>query len=198
MSKLIVTPEGIAQYPHLQTADTRFNDNGLFHVRLHVSESDYTQFKESIDALYDQEYKKACTIAGKELEKADSTPLKVNDEGKFEIYAKQESQKMTKTKGLLKFRVASYNAQGTKIKMPPVGGGSTLKLAVEPYFWVQAKSGFGMTLRLRSVQILDLVELGSADNIFGAVDGGFSGGESFDLSDDDAETTKPADGNFSF
>ena len=61
--------------------------------------------------------------------------------------------------------------------MPAVGSGSELKMAVEPHFWY-VKNKFGMTLRLRSVQIIALKEFSADDMPFDSVDG-FSGGEAF-------------------
>jgi hypothetical protein len=201
MSKVIVTPVGKAVYPHLQTPDTRFNDNGVYQCRLHVEEADFNEFSAQINELYEKAYKAECAAKDKELKKAKSNPLRVTDEGSFEIYAKQDALKQTATKGLLQFRVAAYNAKGTKIQMPAVGSGSTIKMAVEPHFWYVSSQGFGMTLRLRSVQIIDLKEFSSKDKLFDAVDG-FSGGEAFtnELTNDEApEVSQEADEDaFSF
>ena len=200
MTKVIVTPVGKAVYPHLQNPDTRFNDNGLYQCRLHVDEAGFNEFSAQIKALYEKAYKVECTIKDTEVEKSKSNPLKVTADGNFEIYAKQESMKQTKTKGLLQFRVAAYNAKGTKIQMPAVGSGSELKMAVEPHFWY-VKNKFGMTLRLRSVQIIALKEFSADDMPFDSVDG-FSGGEAFtnELTNDETpQVSKEAnDDAFSF
>lgn len=201
MSKVIVTPVGVAVFPHLQNPDTRFNDNGVYQCRLHVDEASFNAFKGQIDELFEKAYKNECTIKDTVVPKASSNPIKVTDEGSFEIYAKQEAMKQTKTKGLLQFRVAAYNAKGTKIQMPGVGSGSELKMAVEPHFWNVPSQGFGMTLRLRSVQIITLKEFSSEDTPFDSVDG-FAGGEVFtnELTNDETpQVSKEAhDDAFSF
>tara|TARA_R110002096_G_scaffold335551_1_gene529120 strand:+ start:1033 stop:1638 length:606 start_codon:yes stop_codon:yes gene_type:complete len=201
MSKVIVTPVGKAVYPHLQNPDTRFNDNGVYQCRLHVDEAGFTEFSAQVNELYEKAYKAECGIKDAKVKKAESFPLRVTDEGSFEIYAKQEALKQTKTKGLLQFRVAAYNAKGTKIQMPPVGSGSELKMAVEPHFWNVSSQGFGMTLRLRSVQIIALKEFSADDTPFASVDG-FAGGEAFtnELTNDETpQVSKEAnDDAFSF
>ena len=54
-----------------------------------------------------------------------------------------------------------------------------------------------MSLRLRSVQIIDLVEYGN-ESVFDEVEGGFSGGEEFTNEFTNEETTSQKDGDFSF
>jgi hypothetical protein len=85
--------------------------------------------------------------------------------------------------------------------MPAVGSGSELKMAVEPHFWNVSSQGFGMTLRLRSVQIIALKEFSADDTPFASVDG-FAGGEAFtnELTNDETpQVSKEAnDDAFSF
>ena len=204
MSKLIVTPVGKAVYPHLQNPDTRWNDNGLYQCRLHVDEAGFNEFSAQIKEIYDKAYKVECATKGTKVPFASCNPLRVTDEGNFEIYAKQDALKQTKTKGLLQFRVAACNATGAKIQMPPVGSGSKLKMAVEPHTWnVTSQGGFGITLRLRSVQIIDLKEFSVSQNDtpFTSVDG-YDGGEAFtnELTNDETpQVSKEAnDDAFSF
>ncbi len=203
--QLLTTPAGKAVYPYLQVPDTKFNDDGLYNVKLHVSEEDYNGFKEKIDELFEEALKAEQQRQGKKkISMAPSSPLRITDEGDHEIYAKQEAKKMTKSKGLLQFSVASFNATGAKIKMPAIAGGSILKLAVVPNFWFVPSQGFGYTLRLRAVQIIDLIERETAavENVFASVEG-FDGGESFseELENDptqEKEKTGNEDNDFSF
>ena len=79
-----------------------------------------------------------------------------------------------------------------------------MKLAVMPNFWLVPSQGFGYTLRLRAVQIIDLIERDTAavENIFASVEG-FDGGESFseeleNNAPQETEKTASKDDDFSF
>ena len=92
--QLLTTPQGKAVYPYLQVPDTKFNDEGLYNVKLHVSEEDYNEFKEQIDELFKAAYESELARQGKKkLTLASSSPLRITDEGDYEIYAKQEAKK---------------------------------------------------------------------------------------------------------
>tara|TARA_B100001057_G_C22858853_1_gene953688 strand:- start:1985 stop:2578 length:594 start_codon:yes stop_codon:yes gene_type:complete len=195
-NKLIVTPEGEALYPHLHEPDYKYNSGGVYQVRLVLTEADWNDMKGTYDDFYAAEYAKASDKSKSTLEKDDATPFRQSDEG-FYIMAKQVAQRQTRNKGVINFNVACYNATGKKIKMPQVGTGSRIKLALEPYAWV-VSGNFGVGLRLRSVQIIDLVEFGSKDSIFGSVEGGFDGGEDFTTELHDEETQGKENGDFSF
>ena len=126
---------------------------------------------------------------------AASSPLRINDEGDHEIYAKQKAKVHTKSKGTLEFSITAVDSQGKKIDMPKIGSGSTLKMAVEVNTWFVPSQGFGYTLRLRAVQVLDLIEYGGGDSSFGfgaEADGYVGSGESlnqaFEVADE-AETS---------
>lgn len=195
-NKLIVTPEGDALYPHLHEPDYKYNSGGVYQVRLVLAEAEWNDMKGTYDDFYAAEYAKASDKSKSTLEKDDATPFRQSDEG-FYIMAKQVAQRQTRNKGVINFNVACYNATGKKIKMPQVGSGSRIKLALEPYAWV-VSGKFGVGLRLRSVQIIDLVEFGSKDSIFGSVEGGFDGGEDFTTELRDEETQGKENGDFSF
>ena len=195
-NKLIVTPEGEALYPHLHEPDYKFNTGGVYQVRLVLTEAEWNAMKSDYDDLYNAEYAKESEKAKGKLNKDASTPFRQSDEG-FYIMAKQVAQRQTRDKGVINFNVACYNATGKKIKMPQVGSGSRIKLALEPHVWV-VSGKFGVSLRLRSVQIIELIEYGAKDLVFGSVEGGFSGGEEFTNELHDEETQGKENGDFSF
>ena len=157
--KTITTPKGKAVWPKVTAPDTKFDADGIYSVKLHVSEEDFRAFEATIKPKLDAAYKAECEIAGKaKLRMAASSPLRITDEGDFEIYAKQKAKVETKTKGTLEFSIGAFDSQGNKIEMPNVGSGSTLKLAVDLNTWYVPSQGFGYTLRLKAVQIIDLCE----------------------------------------
>jgi hypothetical protein len=196
MSKIVTTPKGKAVWPRIDTADTKFDEDGVYSCKLHVTEADFKAFEALIQPKLDAAYKEECSRQGKEkIRMAASSPLRINDEGDYEIYAKQKARVHTKSKGTLEFSIAAVDSQGKKIAMPKIGSGSTLKMAVEVNTWFVPSQGFGYTLRLRAVQVLELIEYGGGDSSFGfgAEEDGYVGsGESlndaFEVADE-AETT---------
>lgn len=183
MSKALTTPKGKAVYPHIAQPDTKFNADGVYSVKLHLSEEDFNRFSKGVQETVESEYVAECTAKGKKLKRAQSNPIRITEEGDFEIYAKQVARRQTATKGLLEFSVAVFDSKGKRISdVPNIGSGSELKLSVEVYTWYTDLQGFGYTLRLKAVQLLDLVEYeGSGGFGFESEEGGYvSDGESLD------------------
>jgi|TARA_R110000744_G_scaffold128891_2_gene236189 hypothetical protein len=197
MSKVITTPKGKAVWPRIDTADTKFDEDGVYSCKLHVTEGDFKAFEAIVKPKLDAAYKEECSRQGKDkIRMAASSPLRINDEGDHEIYAKQKAKVHTKSKGTLEFTIAAVDSQGKKIAMPKIGSGSILKMAVEVNTWFVPSQGFGYTLRLRAVQVLDLVEYGGGgDGSFGfgaEADGYVGSGESLNEAfavADEAETS---------
>ena len=182
MNKTLTTPIGTAYYPRIDTPDTKFNSDGVYSCKLHLDEGQFNTFKMQVDSLVKQAYEEMCREKNKpSLRVADTSPVRVKD-GNFEVYAKQVARKDTR-KGLLEFRVTVFDAKGQRLEdIPPIGSGSRLKLAVEVYPYYTDLNGFGYSLRLKAVQIVELVEYGSSSNPanfgFGEEDGFVGEGES--------------------
>lgn len=189
----IVTPTGKAVYPHVNEPNFRFDANGMYSIKLHLNEDDFNAFKTKIDETVEAQYAAECAKqGGKKLRRADSTPIRITPEGDFELYAKQAAKKDTK-KGVLEFSVGIFDSKA-KPSNAQIGGGSTVKLAVKPWCWFNPSLGFGYTLQLQSVQVLELVEYSNSGNVFGEEEGSYkaeSFGEAF-AQDTDEVSTSPA------
>ena len=202
--KVITTPKGKAVWPKVNEPDTKFNPEGVYSVKLHVSEEDFKAFEATLQPQLDAAYKAECERLGKpKLRMAGSVPLRITEEGDFEIYAKQKAKVETRKKEILEFSIGAFDSQGKKIEMPNVGSGSTLKLAVEPATWYVPSQGFGYTLRLKAVQILDLCEFGESgdqgDFGFSCEEDGYIGsGEKLDeaIEDEDEEAAETTSAPF--
>lgn len=173
----ITTPIGVARWPRLNQPDTKFDENGVYSCKLILEEQDYTELESKLQPWYDQQYARFCKEMGKkQLRKAASVPVRVNDDGEFEVYAKQVAKKET-SKGTLNFTVALFDSQGKKMNdAPNIGNGSKVRLGVEPTAWFVPSLGFGYTLRLKAAQVIDLVEFnpgGSDSFAFDSQEGGY-------------------------
>jgi len=196
MSKILTTPKGTAVYPRIDTPDTKFNEDGVYSCKLHVDEASFNAFTKQVTEIVEREYDAECRVKGKKLKKSSSNPIRITPDGDFEIYAKQVAQRQTK-KGLLTFTIPVFDSKGSKLSTSPaIGSGSTLKLSVEVYTWYTDLQGFGYTLRLKAVQLLELIEYNNGTSSsfgFSAEETGFiNDGESLDTAFQEEETPQPA------
>ena len=154
LSKVIITPKGKVIWSRLAEPDTKFDSDGLYTCKLHVSEEDFKNFEQEIEPVVKRAYEIECQQQGKtKLRMANVTPVRITEDGDYEIYAKQKAKVTTRSKGVLEFAITAVDSSGKKIAMPQVGNGSELKMAVEVHPWYVASQGFGYSLRLRAVQI---------------------------------------------
>lgn len=191
----ITTPIGKAVYPKLIEPDTKYNDDGVFSCKLILSEEDYNTVEGQLSDWLEGEYERHCKEAGgKKLKRHASPPLKQNDDGDYELYAKQIARRET-AKGLLNFNVALFDSKGGKLTDPPnIGSGSKLRLAVEAHSWNSPMLGVGYSLRLRAAQVVELVEYSAGGN--GSAFGFGSEGDGF-VSEDLGDAFKDDKGDAS-
>tara|TARA_B100000963_G_scaffold350199_1_gene360166 strand:+ start:4789 stop:5400 length:612 start_codon:yes stop_codon:yes gene_type:complete len=193
MKKVIVTPLGKAVFPKINQPDFKFDEMGVYSCKLHVSEEDFNKFSSQVEELAESAYQAELTKQGKnKLKKMQTLPIRITEEGDFEIYSKQPAKKNT-SKGVLEFNVAMYDSEGNKLPSDTnIGSGSKLRLSVEFAPWYVPSIGFGYTLRLRAAQVVELVEYsgaggGNAESMgFGKVEGGFVG-ESLEFNNETGE-----------
>lgn len=179
----LTTPIGKAFYPKLQP-DYKWDENGQYSCKIHIEdEGEYNEFAANVDKLVEAAYKEELVKQGKKkLKQFNTPPIRITDDGDNEIYAKQVAKKQT-AKGERTFSIGIYDSQGNKLPADTnVGSGSQVRMSVELATWYVPALGFGYSLRLRAVQVIELVEYsggGGADNAesfgFGEVKGGFVG-----------------------
>lgn len=178
----ILTPAGSAQYPRLNSPDTRFHEDGEYRCNVIVTEKEAKGFEKTLRKLYDQAYKLKCEEEGKKLKKSDHFPVSISDEGEHVIKAKRRGTWTTRDGVKKQNQIAIYDASANP--MPNdliVGAGSKVILSVKPNFWHTGMLGFGCSLTLMGVQVLDLADYTPTTSLgFEAQDGFVHGGETFD------------------
>lgn len=197
------TPEGVAIYPSLVKPDTRFNADGVFKLKLRLPFEDAEGVLEVIDAAFDEQLaviKKE--RKGKKVKEADKPyEMVVNEEGEetgeVDINFKMNHVVRPQNKEPFSQKPDLFDAKGNKFTPRSIWGGSKVKVAfqIQPYFTAQI--GSGVTLRLKAVQVIELVEGGggSAESYgFGEEEGYEAPADTspFDVEEDDAPDTKPA------
>jgi hypothetical protein len=175
MSNTITTPQGIAKYPYVNEPNTRFNPMGEYTCQLVIPEETALKFKEQLDKIYEDEYKRECLLKNKKLKKAPNFPLAQDEDGDWVLRSKQPAKVESKAGKVYEFSVKIFDAQG-KLCDAKVGSGSSVKLAIEPRAWFTPALGFGITLNLKAVQVIELVEYGGGG---GASSFGFAAEEGY-------------------
>jgi len=177
--KLLVTPKGVAVYPHLSKPDTKFNDKGEFKIKWQGSGAEAEAFVKQIDAAM-----KASALAAQEAEKKTAKPRKIklasapytrNDDGSVTVSFKMVASGVSKKTGeAWTRRPVIFDVNGKPYTVVPrVGGGSTVKVSAELNQYAKPSTEqkgivlAGANLRLEAVQIIELVEFGGNAEYFG-------------------------------
>lgn len=158
-----VSPKGTAQYPYLTKPDTKFNPDGEYKISLELDAADASE----IMSFLDEQLEKSIASAkeenkGKKIKEGDA-PYSVNDDtGKVTVRFKLKAKVTPKNGDPFEQKVALFDAKGTPMSAAAtVGGGSKVKVAYEIIPYYTAIAGAGISLRLRAVQVIDLVEYSS-------------------------------------
>jgi hypothetical protein len=158
-----ISPFGVAIYPHLNTPDGKFDpENPAYSVKLGLplDAADTQEFLAKLDLEHDF----AVTVARKENGGKDITvsakPYEINTEEnqaviKFKLKSKGKSNRTGEawTNRLAIFGPAKQPLSETEI----VGGGSKIRVAFFISNYYTAMIGAGISLRMKSVQVTELV-----------------------------------------
>ncbi len=188
--KIYTTAPGVAIWPKLIEPETKFNPDGTYVTRLRHDEATEQKFMEWLTEQYDEAYPYTCKLEKKAKLKQGPKPWtaeQVKDEegvyhetGRQLFTFKMNATGKTKDGKVYTQRPVIFDANGNKIKdvaALKIGGGSIFRVAftIRPFF--TALVGAGISLKLKSVQIVKLVTYGerSAEEYgFGKVEGGFA------------------------
>ena len=157
--------------------DTRFVDDGEYSTSVIVPEAEAAEVCEQLESLIDDEYNKV--VKEKPQLKATLSKRPVT-EPDYDQDGNDTGNVVFKTKLKAKIRGKNGQVYSQKVnvvdaKRNPmsgdqlVGNGSLVKVAVEPVTYVmQSTKQVGVSLRLKAMQVIDLVEHGSSstDSIF--------------------------------
>lgn len=193
----VITPAGIAVYPWLHQPDTKFNPDGEYRTKLRLSAEDAAGVIAKAEEVLAEHIAKVTKETKKKPKVADRPWTEVIDDqgnatGELEFSFKRKAKVKLKDGKVFDAKV---DVVDTKKNPLPAGtsvfGGSTIKVAAEvvPYF--TPLLGAGVSLRLKAVQVLNLVSGsgGGAGNLFDEEDGyeAAASGDSFGGSEDDDE-----------
>ena len=164
----VVSPVGVSQYAWLTTPDTRFDETGHYKTNLILNSKDSQVLKTQISA----EIKKSLTLAkekakGKVIKQANSPYENEMIDGKASgnviFKFKTKAQIITKDGKVIPNRVALFDSTGKPLIDANVWSGSEMKVSAELIPYYTAMAGAGVSMRLRAVQVIKLVEGGSSN-----------------------------------
>jgi len=168
----LTTPAGIARYPSLNRADTKFDEVGVYKVNLELSAEDAKPFLDDVEEILAEFVADKKRELKKDKLKMHAAPWEEND-GIVQLKLKVKAIGKTKAGEEYSRQPKLFGADGQPLEAN-VGGGSKIKVAVVPYAWYTASLGAGITLQPKAVQVLELVTWG---------DGGSAASYGFDVSE---------------
>ena len=182
---LIVTPKGLLKYPRLFTPDTKFKAEGEYKTSLVLTPKEAAPLIKQLEVLHAEAYAVECAAKKKKALKKADLPWKketiknpdteeLEETGNIEFKASLRARVEPKGKEAWDQRPQVIDAAKKPVpKTVKVGSGTTAKLALEVSAWFNDAKGFGIQLRLKAVQIIDLVEFsgGDASGLFDEEDG---------------------------
>lgn len=199
----MTSPRGVAVYPKLDKPDTKFKAEGVYSIKLRVSQEVADQLVSKLKPILDEykageEFNKVAKKVGKAKVKQLDWYKDVNDDegnptGEVTMtFAAKASGKKKDGSEWKRGPVATFDAKGTPLpKGTQVWSGSEVKVSFTPMPWINPKGEYGVKLGLEAVQVLKLVSGGARD----ASDYGFGEEEGYETdtstSDDDTAGNKP-------
>lgn len=169
----VVSPTGVGQYTWLTEADTRFDSDGHFKTNLIINAENAEPLVNEIKRAL----KQAQQIALEKIKKGQKIKwapepyfAEVDDAGNLtgnSIFKfKTKAQIVSKDGKVIENRVPIFDSKGQPLKDTQVWSGSELKCSADLIPYYTAVVGAGVSLRLRAVQVIKLVE-GSGGNAQG-------------------------------
>lgn len=169
-SKYPVTPKGEFLWAHITAPDTAYKEEGEYHVKVILRGNEGENLKNAVDAQFDNWLSSQKSTGGRKF-----LPYKENqaDDGSsdgYQFHFKMKASGVNSKTGE-KFTQRPIVVGPDRKPIPSdirIANGSLGKVAYEfaPY---NTKGSIGVQLRLRGVQVLELIEYnegGSDDNIF--------------------------------
>ena len=161
-AKTFTSPFGKAIYPHLTKCDVRFKPEGEYKVNLELGEAPANTLVKILKEYQAKAISEAKDKTGKKEIKQAPLPY-TKDEDKYVFKFKMKASGTNgKTGETFKQRPALFDSELKPINPEDtnIWGGSILRVSFQPFPWFTPALGAGVSLRLKSVQVKELVEGG--------------------------------------
>ena len=161
--EVITTETGVALYPWLTKPDTKYSEEGEYKVNLILSKENAAPIIKTIVGVFEDNYKEQLKIQKKETLVKASPPFseELDDNGK------PTGNIIFKFKSKAAYKPAIFDAKGNPLIDPPIWGGSEIKVNAVLYPYHSPMNGAGVSLKIRAVQVIALVEGSEGAGRFG-------------------------------
>lgn len=199
---MFTTPSATLKYPWLNKPDTKFDENGKYHVKVLLDPEvpEHAEFMEKLTTFFEdkiKELKADLTPAKAKKVKTPYQVLKDEEDGEGEETGRQYidltmNAQFTKEGQTRKLKPFIFDAKNKKIENPPrIFSGSIAKVAFTFDPGLNPKGEVCPRMRLYAVQILELVEGQASGEGFG-----FGAEEGFEAGDAPADTSQDSEPEF--
>lgn len=163
----IIKLKGTAKFCHLNEPNKRFNTEfGIWSCDLAVDSDQAEVLKQTLRPLFEEELQKIQDAnPGKEIKKAEK-PFSEQSDGTTLVKIKRKGggRRADGTTYTLS-SPALYDSAGKPLPEDvQIWGGSKMNVAFRPNFWYSAALGFGVSLDLEAVQVIELAN-GGVSNV---------------------------------
>jgi hypothetical protein len=210
MAKTLPVMKGKALWAKVFTPDTKFDSDGIYSIDVVIPEEDAQEVCEYLEGLRDERLA--------EEVKANPKAKSLSARPVYELDLDQDGNETGNYKFKVKLKATVRGRDNQTYTQRPIvvdskrspmteetliGNGSIVKVAYEPHTYVMASNKqVGVSLRLKGVQVLQLVEYGNkgAASMFDEEDGYVaepeSAADTSEISFDDGQADGEAEGDF--
>lgn len=182
MAKNIMKIAGTAMWAKVTEPDTKFNPDGDYSINIQMPEADSAQMCEKLEAIVQAKFAEAVENDPRLKNTLTTQPVcqpvydreTGDDTGNVEFKFKLKAKVRKRDGTYYEQEPAVFDAKVKPMdKSVLIGNGSKVKVAFEPVPYVMPSTKkAGVSLRLKAVQVIDLIEYGnSASSVFDEEDG---------------------------
>lgn len=172
---VFLSPKGRTEWLKVFKADTKFDQDGVFGGKLIIDNNDATDLMKELDVLFEKAIDAAVEETGKPRDKIRTTdPYEVNQEtGDVSLKFKLKAKVTTKSGDSFHQKPIVVDAKRQPITSEiALWNGSLVRVGYQVIPYYTSLAGAGLSLRMKSVQILEAIEgVNEASDIFTEEDG---------------------------
>lgn len=167
--------QGKCEWAKVHEPDFKFQPMGVYSIDVLVPETEALEMCEYLDGLVKTKLAEEIKANRNRSDLTTKTPYVRTDNGEIKFKFSMKAKITSKTGQTFTQQPIVVDSKRTPItKDTLIGNGSTVKVAFEPYAYAMMSSKqCSVSLRLKGVQVLHLVEFQGAGSFFDEEDDGF-------------------------